>query len=61
MRAAHRAEAVGLPGNENTAEIGAVDLISVNGNKNTVTWKKSGTGSPKVANPGKDNKVTQAR
>jgi DUF3060 family protein len=47
-------------GNHNTITAETTDDITVAGSHNTVTWKKSGKGSPKVANPGKDNKVTQA-
>ncbi len=47
-------------GNHNTITAGTTDDITVAGSHNTVTWKKSGKGSPKIANPGKDNKVTQA-
>ena len=52
------ATTVFVAGNENTLTIDASDSITVAGNRNTVTWK---TGSPKISNPGKNNKVTQAK
>lgn len=47
-------------GSHNTITADSLDDITLAGSHNTVTWKKSGKGSPKVTNPGKDNKVTQA-
>ena len=49
-----------VAGSHNTITAETTDDITVAGSHNTVTWKKSGKGSPKIANPGKDNKVTQA-
>jgi len=50
-----------IAGNHNTVTAEATDDITVAGNHNTVTWKSSKAGSPKIKNPGKDNKVSQAR
>lgn len=47
-----------IAGNHNTVTAEAVADITVAGNHNSVTWK---TGNPKIKNPGKDNKVSQAR
>jgi hypothetical protein len=47
-----------IAGNHNTVTAGATGDITVAGNHNSVTWK---TGNPKIKNPGKDNKVSQAR
>ena len=51
-----------IAGNGNTVAAEVVDEIHITGNKNTVSWRK-GTSkpSPKISNPGKDNKVTQLR
>jgi DsbC/DsbD-like thiol-disulfide interchange protein len=48
-------------GSHNTITADSTDDITLAGSHNTVTWKKSGKGSPKVTNPGKDNKVSQAQ
>ena len=49
-------------GNHNTVNADATDEINLAGNHNTVTWKKGASkAAPKVSNPGKDNKVSQAR
>lgn len=49
-------------GNHNTVKADAADEINLAGNHNTVTWKKGASKpAPKVTNPGKDNKVSQAR
>jgi hypothetical protein len=51
-----------IAGNKNTVEAAAADEIYVAGSKNTVTWKQGLTRKvPTIANPGKDNKVTQTR
>jgi diphthamide biosynthesis methyltransferase len=51
-----------IAGNHNTVSADATDEVYVAGNHNTVTWKKGATKpAPKVTNPGKDNKVSQAR
>ncbi|MBA2542097.1 MAG: DUF3060 domain-containing protein [Deltaproteobacteria bacterium] len=49
-----------IAGNHNTVTADATDDITIAGSHNTVTWKTSKAGSPKVKNPGKDNKVSQA-
>ncbi|MBX3155514.1 MAG: DUF3060 domain-containing protein [Deltaproteobacteria bacterium] len=52
---------IAVTGNHNVANLDAVDDISVAGKNNTVSWKKGASkNAPTVANPGKDNKVTQA-
>ncbi len=51
-----------IAGNHNTVTAESTDDITLAGNHNTVTWKKSGKGgAPKIANPGKDNKISQAQ
>lgn len=50
-----------IGGNHNTVTADSTDDITLAGNHNTITWKKSGKGTPKIANPGKDNKVSQVR
>ena len=51
-----------IAGNHNTVIAESTDDITLAGNHNTVTWKKSGKGAtPKIANPGKDNKISQAQ
>jgi hypothetical protein len=51
-----------IAGNHNTVTADATDEIRLAGNHNTVTWKKGVSGgAPKISNPGKDNKVSQAR
>jgi len=51
-----------VAGNDNTASVTAADEISVPGSRNTVSWKKGASGkAPAVSNPGKDNKVSQAK
>lgn len=52
-----------IAGNHNTVTAESTDDVTVAGNHNTVTWKKTSakTGTPRITNPGKDNKVSQAR
>lgn len=50
-----------IAGNHNTVIAETTDDITLAGNHNTVTWKKSGKGTPKIANPGKDNTISQGR
>jgi hypothetical protein len=51
-----------IAGNSNTVAANAADEIHIAGNKNTVSWRKGASKpSPKISNPGKDNKVTQQR
>jgi hypothetical protein len=51
-----------IAGNHNTVTANETDDISVSGSHNTVTWKKGvSKAAPNVKNPGKDNKVSQAR
>jgi len=50
-----------IAGNHNTVTADSTDDITLAGNHNTITWKKSGKGTPKIANPGKDNKISQAQ
>ncbi|MDQ3370147.1 MAG: DUF3060 domain-containing protein [Myxococcota bacterium] len=54
------AKAVFVAGNHNTLTLEAADHIAVAGNSNTLTYKRGvAKQPPKVANSGKDNKVTQ--
>jgi len=51
-----------VAGNHNTVHADAVDELHIAGTKNTVSWKTGITAkTPKIANPGKDNKVTQEK
>jgi len=51
-----------VAGNHNTVNADAADEINVAGNDNTLTWKKGlSKPQPKISNPGKNNKVTQAK
>lgn len=51
---------VSTTGNDNTVAIESVDRISTTGSRNTIAYKKSsGSGDTKVANTGKDNKITK--
>lgn len=50
-----------IGGNHNTVTADTTDDVTLAGHHNTITWKKSGKGSPKVTNPGKDNTISQAR
>lgn len=52
-----------IAGNHNTVTAESTDDITVAGNHNTVTWKRTSAkdGSPRIKNPGKDNKVSQGR
>jgi hypothetical protein len=51
-----------LAGNKNTVNADGADEIATPGNKNTVTWKKGvSKKQPAVSNPGKDNKISQAK
>ena len=51
-----------VAGNDNSASVTAADEISVAGSRNTVSWKKGITNKePAVSNPGKDNKISQAK
>jgi hypothetical protein len=50
-----------VAGNHNTLTLDAVDLISVAGNYNTATYKKTAAKKKtKVSNLGKNNKITKA-
>jgi len=60
-RVSGSAAAFFIAGNHNTVTVDTTDDITLAGNHNTVTWKKSGKGTPRIANPGKDNKISQAR
>ena len=51
-----------LAGNKNTVNADGADDIATPGNKNTVTWKKGlSKKAPAISNPGKDNKISQAK
>ena len=52
------ATTVFVAGNDNTIDVGTAVTITTAGNNNTVTWK---TGKPTISNPGKGNKVSQAK
>ena len=58
------AAAVWMSGNENTAILEAVDSLSVPGNHNTATWKKTintKLKKPKISNPGNKNTITRTK
>jgi protein-disulfide isomerase len=56
------ANQVYIPGNNNKVELDAIDELMIAGNKNTVSYRKGiKNKSPKVANPGNDNKVSQTK
>lgn len=51
-----------VPGNHNALTLDGVDEMLISGNHNTVSYKKGvKSKSPKVANPGNYNKVSQAK
>ncbi|MDQ3337635.1 MAG: DUF3060 domain-containing protein [Myxococcota bacterium] len=51
-----------VAGNNNTLTLDGVDKISIAGNKNTATYKKSATKKKTdVSNTGKDNTIMQAK
>lgn len=51
-----------VAGNHNTVTADGTDEIQIAGNDNTLSWKKGLTKpAPTVSNPGKGNKVTQAK
>jgi hypothetical protein len=54
------AKNVVVSGNDNTVDLDVVDRLSVPGNKNTVSYKKSSDPKKKtkVSNPGNKNKVS---
>jgi hypothetical protein len=57
------AKVVSMPGNENTATLDGVNVISTAGNQNTVTWTKTIDAKlkkPKVKNPGNKNTITRS-
>lgn len=53
-----------ISGNENTANLDAVDWVATSGNKNTATYKKpvdAKLKKPKISNTGNGNKITKAK
>lgn len=50
-----------IGGSHNTVTADSTDEITLAGSHNTLTWKRSSKSAPKIVNPGKDNKVSQAR
>ncbi len=51
---------VSVPGNHCEVDLNETDEISVPGNKNKVTWKKSSVkGGPSISNSGNKNTVTK--
>ena len=51
-----------ISGNHNTVTLDAADAVAVAGNENTVSVRKAITRkTPRIANSGNDNKITQAK
>jgi hypothetical protein len=53
---------VQINGNHNTVALAAADDVAIHGNNNTVTVRKAiKAKTPRISNPGKDNRVTQPK
>jgi hypothetical protein len=55
------AQRIAVNGNDNVITADTLGELSLQGNRNTVTWKAGVKGDPKIANLGTNNSVSRAK